>query len=104
MTENQLRQKIVDTAVAWLGCKESDRSRNRSLTFTTPTKPLARGYKVKYTDAWCSTYASAWAYQGGDRRLSQRSAGAKSILNCSRNWARGRKRRIHPENGRLHFL
>ena len=26
MTEQQLRQKIVDTAVAWLGCKESDGS------------------------------------------------------------------------------
>lgn len=39
MTENQLRQKIVDTAVAWLGCKESDGSHKRSLTFTTPTSP-----------------------------------------------------------------
>ena len=29
MTENQLRQKIVDTAVAWLGCKESDGSHKK---------------------------------------------------------------------------
>ena len=28
-------------------------------------KPLARGYPVKYTDAWCSTFASAVAIQAG---------------------------------------
>lgn len=59
MTENQLRQKIVDTAVAWLGCKESDGSHKQIIDVYNAHKPLARGYKVKYTDAWCSTYASA---------------------------------------------
>lgn len=28
-------------------------------------KPLARGYAVKYTDAWCATYASAVAIKAG---------------------------------------
>ena len=28
-------------------------------------KPLARGYPVKYTDAWCSTFASAVAIKAG---------------------------------------
>ena len=28
-------------------------------------KPLARGYPVKYTDAWCSTFASACAIKAG---------------------------------------
>lgn len=28
-------------------------------------RPLARGYPVKYTDAWCSTFASAVAIQAG---------------------------------------
>ena len=65
MTENQLRQKIVDTAVAWLGCKESDGSHKKIIDVYNAHKPLARGYKVKYTDAWCSTYASAVAIKAG---------------------------------------
>ena len=47
MTENQLRQKIVDTAVAWLGCKESDGSHKKIIDVYNAHKPLARGYKVK---------------------------------------------------------
>ena len=65
MTENQLRQKIVDTAVAWLGRKESDGSHKQIIDVYNAHKPLARGYKVKYTDAWCSTYASAVAIKAG---------------------------------------
>lgn len=61
MTENQLRQKIVDTAVAWLGCKEGNGSHKKIIDVYNAHKPLARGYRVKYTDAWCSTYASAVA-------------------------------------------
>ena len=47
MTENQLRQKIVDTAVAWLGRKESDGSHKQIIDVYNAHKPLARGYKVK---------------------------------------------------------
>ncbi|OUQ78714.1 LysM peptidoglycan-binding domain-containing protein [Flavonifractor sp. An100] len=65
MTENQLRQKIVDTAEAWLGCKEGDGSHKKIIDVYNAHKPLARGYKVKYTDAWCSTYASAVAIKAG---------------------------------------
>lgn len=61
MTEQQLRQKIVDTAKGWLGCKESDGSHRKIIDTYNAHKPLARGYPVKYTDAWCSTYASAVA-------------------------------------------
>ena len=65
MTEQQLRQKIVDTAVAWLGCKESDGSHKKIIDVYNSHKPLARGYAVKYTDAWCSTFASAVAIKAG---------------------------------------
>lgn len=61
MTEQQLREKIVATAVAWLGCKEADGTHKKIIDTYNAHKPLARGYRVKYTDAWCSTYASAVA-------------------------------------------
>lgn len=65
MTENQLRKKLVDTAVSYLGCKESNGSHKKIIDLYNSHKPLARGYKVKYTDAWCSTYASAIAIACG---------------------------------------
>lgn len=65
MTEQQARQKIVDIAVGWLGCKESNGTHKQIIDVYNSHKPLARGYKVKYTDAWCSTYASAVAIKAG---------------------------------------
>lgn len=59
MTELELRQKLVSTAKAYLGCKESDGSHRKIIDIYNSHKPLAVGYEVKYTDAWCSTYVSA---------------------------------------------
>ena len=64
MTENQLRQKVVKIAVSYLGCKEADGSHRKIIDLYNSHKPLARGYAVKYTDAWCSTFASAVAIIG----------------------------------------
>ncbi len=65
MTEQQLRESIVSTAVAWLGCKESDGSHKAIIDVYNAHTPLARSYKVSYTDAWCSTFASAVAIKAG---------------------------------------
>lgn len=61
MTEKELRQKVVDTAVSYLGCKESDGSHKKIIDIYNAHKPLARSYAVKYTDAWCATFVSAIA-------------------------------------------
>lgn len=65
MTEQQLRQSVVDAAESWVGCKESDGSHKPIIDRYNSHKPLARGYPVKYTDAWCSTFASAAAIKAG---------------------------------------
>ena len=65
MTEKQLREKVVSIAKGWLGCKESDGSHKKIIDVYNAHKPLAVGYKVKYTDAWCSTFASAVAIKAG---------------------------------------
>ena len=61
MTEQELRQKVVSIAQSYIGCKESDGSHRKIIDLYNSHKPLARGYAVKYTDAWCSTFASAVA-------------------------------------------
>lgn len=65
MTENELRSEVVSIAVSYLGCKESDGSHKKIIDLYNSHKPLARGYPVKYTDAWCSTFASAVAIKAG---------------------------------------
>lgn len=59
MTENELREKVVNTAIKYLGCKESDGSHKKIIDIYNEHKPLARGYKVTYKDAWCATFVSA---------------------------------------------
>lgn len=59
MTETQIRENVVSTAKKYLGCKESDGSHRKIIDIYNGHKPLARGYSVKYTDAWCATYVSA---------------------------------------------
>lgn len=65
MTEKELRAKVVSIAESYIGCKESDGSHKKIIDLYNSHKPLARGYKVKYTDAWCSTFASAVAIKAG---------------------------------------
>lgn len=65
MTEQELRQKVVGIAQSYLGCNESDGSHKKIIDLYNSHKPLARGYAVKYTDAWCSTFASAVAIAAG---------------------------------------
>lgn len=59
------RSEIVAQAQSWIGCKEADGSHKKIIDLYNNHKPLARGYKVKYTDAWCATFASACAIAKG---------------------------------------
>ena len=53
------REKVVAKAKSYVGCKESDGSFKKIIDLYNSHKPLARGYKVKYTDEWCATFVSA---------------------------------------------
>lgn len=65
MTESQVRQRVVDIAVSWYGRKETDGSHRVIIDTYNGHAPLARGYKVKYTDSWCATFGSAVAIAAG---------------------------------------
>lgn len=59
MTEQQLRQKVVGIMKGWLGYNETNGSHKKIIDLYNSHKPLARVYKVKYTDEWCATTVSA---------------------------------------------
>ncbi len=65
MTEQQLRNNVVQTARSFLGRKEADGSHRAIIDGYNAHKPLARGYLVKYTDAWCATFVSFIAIKCG---------------------------------------
>lgn len=60
-----LRTKVVEQALAWLGYNEADGSHKKIIDVYNSHRPLARGYAVKYTDAWCATFVSAVAVKLG---------------------------------------
>ncbi len=63
--EKAWREYVVYLAQSYIGCKESDGSHKKIIDLYNSHKPLARGYTLKYTDSWCSGFASAIAIQAG---------------------------------------
>lgn len=59
------REQIVKQAQEWLGRNEKDGTHKLIIDTYNAYKPLARGYKVKYTDEWCATFVSAVSIKCG---------------------------------------
>ena len=57
--------KILKQAQAWIGRNEKAGTHKHIIDVYNAHKPLAGGYKVKYTDAWCATFVSAVAIKCG---------------------------------------
>ena len=51
MTEAQVRQKIVGVMQGWVGRKEANGTHKEIIDIYNAHRPLARGYKVKYTSS-----------------------------------------------------
>lgn len=60
------RQTMVNQMLSWEGRNKADGSHKVIIDiYNDNLKPLPRGYKVKYTDAWCATTMSACAIACG---------------------------------------
>lgn len=57
--------EIIAQAQKWLGKSEKDGSFKEIIDVYNSHKPLARGYKMKYSDAWCAAFVSAVAIKCG---------------------------------------
>ncbi len=63
--EKAWREYIVYLAQSYIGCNEADGSHKKIIDLYNSHKPLARSYPLKYTDSWCSGFASAMAIKAG---------------------------------------
>ena len=59
----ELRKKVVDTAIRYIGYNESDGSHRKIVDKYNGHKPLAQGYKVTYENPWCATFGSMVAIE-----------------------------------------
>lgn len=65
MTGNELRKKVVSIIGAWVGGTKGSPKHLDILATYNGHKPLARGYAVKASDAYCATTVSAAYIQAG---------------------------------------
>ena len=65
MTEQQLRQSVVNIMQGWLGWSEANGKYKAIIDLYNTQKPLPVGYKVKYTDEWCAATVTAAGMQAG---------------------------------------
>ena len=88
MTEAQIREKVVAAAKAWIGCKESDGSHRQIVDVYNSHRPLARGYALKYTDAWCAGFVSAVAIKLGLTDIMPTEVGVWNMIELYRKLGR----------------
>lgn len=75
------REQILKQAELWLGRKESNGSHKEIIDIYNAHIPRARGYKVKYTDAWCATFVSAVAIKCGATDIIPTECGCGPMIN-----------------------
>jgi lysozyme len=65
MTEQELRQKVVDTASEWLGTVEGSLAHRDLLAIYNSQNPLPRCTKMQDSWPWCAAFVSAVSVQCG---------------------------------------
>lgn len=78
-------KNIVQQAKSWLGCNEADGTHKQIIDVYNNHKPLARGYAVKYTDAWCATFVSACAIKCGYTDIIPTECGCSPMIQLFKN-------------------
>lgn len=73
--------KVVEQAKAWLGKNEYDGTHRAIIDIYNAHKPLAVGYKVTYTDAWCAAFVSAVAIKLGYTDIIPTECGCSRMIN-----------------------
>lgn len=72
--------KVIELAKNWIGKKESDGTHKSIIDIYNAHKPLARSYKVKYTDAWCATFVSAVSIKLGYTDIIPTECGCEEMI------------------------
>lgn len=80
MTETELRQKVVDTASAWLGTREYSAKHQEMLDIYNAQRPLPRGTRMLSSWPWCAAFVSTVSLQLGLRDIMPTECGCPSMI------------------------
>lgn len=80
MTENELRQKVVNTASAWLGTQEGSARHAELLNIYNAQRPLPRGTRMLSTWPWCAAFVSTVSLQCNLRDIMPTECGCPSMI------------------------
>ncbi len=64
-TETRTADALIAVLESWIGYSEANGKHKKIIDIYNGHKPLARGYAVRYSDAWCDTCVSAAGIQAG---------------------------------------
>lgn len=90
---------VLAQARAWIGKNEADGTHKSIIDVYNAHKPLARGYAVKYTDAWCATFVSAVAIKCGATDIIPTECGCGQMIALFKNlgeWSESDRRTPKP--------
>lgn len=73
-------QDVLNVMRSWLGFSEYNGKFKIIIDLYNSTKPLPRGYAVKYTDEWCDTAVSAAAIKAGAQDIIGRECGCEQHI------------------------
>ena len=65
MTEQELREKVVNQAISWGGVKEGSAAFKNLIDIYNAIEPLPVGYTLEDDDPWCAAFVSVIASQCG---------------------------------------
>lgn len=80
MTENELRQKVVSTALAWLGTRENTAKHQEMLDIYNYQSPLPRGTRMLASWPWCAAFVSTVSLQCGLRDIMPTECGCPGMV------------------------
>lgn len=80
MTETELRQKVVDTASAWLGTQEGSARHDEMLNIYNAQRPLPRGTRMLASWPWCAAFVSTVSLQCGLRDIMPTECGCPGMI------------------------
>lgn len=84
MTENDLRLKVAGTINGWLGSSRGSPGHREILDTYNGYRPLARGYRVKESDAYCATTVSAAYIKAGIAEWTGTECGCNEFINAAK--------------------
>lgn len=80
MTETELRQKVVSTALAWLVTREYSDKHYEMLDIYNAQRPLPRGTRMLASWPWCAAFVSTVSLQCGLRDIMPTECGCPGMV------------------------